>query len=120
MLALLVTLHHRQLLRHVEGQVVLDGAAVTTAPLLIPRNWGIIRLQREVLIQHEAVLDDAILDPRREVLAHLQELMQVAGIDGLHEGVVDMGMLYMQAGLTQRTRLSLIRKATHEALAAGD
>ena len=71
--ALVVVLDHRQLLRHVEGEVVVGSGAPAT-PGGFPQNWG------KVLTVSKTVLRDAILDPRREVFPDLKRGVKIAGI----------------------------------------
>jgi hypothetical protein len=79
-LALLVALHHRQLLGHVEGQVVLDSRAAFSP---------VLGKSRVVLAEGESVLLDAGGDPLGELLAHFQEGVQLTRVDGLHRGGAD-------------------------------
>ena len=80
LLALVVVLDHGQLLRHVDGGVVLDAG---------PAFFGGFRKSHEVLIFHESVLFDPRFDPRGEVISVLEEFVKVAGVDRLDELPVD-------------------------------
>lgn len=69
--------------KDVEGDVVVLAPAVSAATDLIPRNWGI---NNEVLILHETILLDPVLDPVGELLLALQKLVQPPGVDRFSGG----------------------------------
>lgn len=78
----------RQLLGHVQGQVVVGAFAVAAVPSNLIHQIGGIKLcsaksgEREMAMKSaggEAEFSDAALDPGSEVAAHLHEVVQRAG-----------------------------------------
>jgi hypothetical protein len=61
-----VVLHQREVLRHVERQVVLDGVSAATVSNLTPRIWG-VKLFNEINVLPKLTALDAILNPVREI-----------------------------------------------------
>jgi hypothetical protein len=96
----LVVLHHGQFLGHVEGDVIGDGSAISSASGtqahvktglsgeyifdagLIRQIWrqGQTLNTNKVLILNEAILGDTLLDPVGEIPANLKKFMQIAGV----------------------------------------
>ena len=72
-----VVLHHGQILGHFEGKCVIlarpAGAGILT-------NFG---KNYKVFVFNESILDDALLDSIRKILAYTQKGMQVPGFDGI-------------------------------------
>ncbi|MOA42650.1 hypothetical protein D3C78_1647170 [compost metagenome] len=75
----LVALDHRQLFGHVEGDVVVLRATITTTAF----GCSILSDQNKVLLLRESVLCDTPGDPILEVGVHLKETMEFASIDQL-------------------------------------
>lgn len=99
-LALLVALDHGEFLGHVEGDGVFEGR---TPPVGF---FGICRITHIVLVFRESILLDSFLDPGDELVAGLQERMQVAGVDSLNLPTADGALLYLDEFVHAATSFS--------------